>query len=491
MASRATTTLIAVSSDRIGRVDLDGASKPAVFSWQTARLPGQLPEEAVAAALQAERRCARSVWVLCEDFWTQELSLSAAAVAGLDAQQLERVLGFELESLSGLGATESEIGFVPVQQKAGMAVYWITQVARADRLRIDQAVRAGGGRLMGLLHPGGLPQALQHSEASPANREWFRIEIWGDLTICLAGQSNGLIGTHVINGSPLQESWGPTVSEWLGRFETPRAVWMAGADEPRVEVLCSGASLPERAFAGISELASPTVLEGESLDRWMVSWARALSQGGPQVPIIKPEALPTPTRRYVGVSVVLAVAALIGCMVHAGWMNRRIVDARIEMRRAEEPRRQAAALLARLSVLKAELQRLQEARPATASSDPATELMRQKSRVRVLLSALSRLVQDNHVVTGLQTEARGGLVIVGLSLTPEAADTLALALGRLCRPSGWAVSGAQKTALLQQPNGGPWEFRVNASPPAGTGQAAWRGGAVDDGARIERYGGTR
>ena len=121
MAKRAATTLIFSGSDQIVRMDFGPrASKTLLFSWLVGKLPGQSIGQAVEVALGAEARCGKDVWILCEDAWTQSLTLAAQAVAGLGDEQLERVLGFEMESLSGLSAADSIAGFVRGPQDAGV-----------------------------------------------------------------------------------------------------------------------------------------------------------------------------------------------------------------------------------------------------------------------------------------------------------------------------------------------------------------------------------
>lgn len=168
--------MILVANDRLARLDLGEApSRPVMFSWQAERLPGQMPEQAVEAALVLNGRCAKAVWVLCEDLWTQSLSLSAQSVRGLDDRQLRRVLAFELESLSGLGADQSQVAMLPLaaETEGARQTYWVIQAPNAELHQLQSVIRHAGGRLKGLLHPSGPPG----SAAMPAG-EGEGLERW-------------------------------------------------------------------------------------------------------------------------------------------------------------------------------------------------------------------------------------------------------------------------------------------------------------------------
>lgn len=146
MKRPATPTLILVTATRIARADFDGG----VRACKTAARPaGASAAEAVRAALALDGK-AGAVWVLCEDVFTQSVSLSPAQVAGLTQEQLGRALSFEVEPFSGIPVAESVTGF----HRSSEGVFDVIELPRADRDAILRATEDAGGKLVGIAHSG-------------------------------------------------------------------------------------------------------------------------------------------------------------------------------------------------------------------------------------------------------------------------------------------------------------------------------------------------
>jgi len=105
-----------------------------------------------------------------------------------------------------------------------------------------------------------------------------------------------------------------------------------------------------------------------------------------------------------------------------------------------------------------------------------------------MFQAMSQLVSEERVITHLRAEGRGRVTIEGLCLKPESADSLAVGLARELGPKGWEVRGAQKSARLTNPDGGPWEFKVTllplgTLPPPSTAGTSIKANAAAGGAK--------
>lgn len=149
MKRATTSTLILVTAAHIARADFDGG----VRACKTAMRPvGASTTEAVRAALALDGK-AGAVWVLCEDVFTQSVSLSPAQVAGLTQEQLGRALSFEVEPFSGIPVAESATGF----HRSSEGVFDVIELPRADRDAIQCAAADAGGKLAGIAHPGPVP----------------------------------------------------------------------------------------------------------------------------------------------------------------------------------------------------------------------------------------------------------------------------------------------------------------------------------------------
>lgn len=155
---RPTTTLILVEPDQVARADFAGPDRRLVSCKTAARSPGRDLTTTV-EWLTHEPRATGRVWVLSSDFWSQQVAIATPMLSGLTEDEKSRTLAFEVESLSGVGALESDLQFVRLGEVDGFSQFWVTQVPWEVRDRLNDAVRASGGRLLGLVHPS-LPTTL-------------------------------------------------------------------------------------------------------------------------------------------------------------------------------------------------------------------------------------------------------------------------------------------------------------------------------------------
>jgi hypothetical protein len=160
----------------------------------------------------------------------------------------------------------------------------------------------------------------------------------------------------------------------------------------------------------------------------------------------------------------MAAVALAACIGHGYWMKHRVADIGAQTVSAQGPRQEMTRLNGQISALEVELKQLDKKRPAPVGSDSAEGLIRQKKRICALLEAMGHLVCQERVVTRVRAEDQGSVTIEGLCLMPDCADSLAVGLARELGKSGWEVRGAQKSARLTSPDGGPWEFKVMLLP---------------------------
>lgn len=154
MKSASSTTAVLIEAHRVVRWDAGGGQ-----CFARPRPPGGDLREAVMAALEPGCRGSR-VWVLNAGLYEQRLVVNPAQVAGLSPEAMAQALSFEIEPFSGVPVRESAIGFR--DDGGGFAV---VQARHGDVVAIDHAVRAHGGRLAGLAHPGDDPPLDESLEA--------------------------------------------------------------------------------------------------------------------------------------------------------------------------------------------------------------------------------------------------------------------------------------------------------------------------------------
>ena len=149
---RSPTTLILVEPDQVARADFAGSDSRLVSCKTAARSPGRDLTTTVEWLIH-EPRTTGCVWVLSSDFWSQQVSIATPMLSGLTEDEKSRTLAFEVESLSGVGALESDLQFVRLGEFDGFSQFWVTQIPCEVRDRLSEVVRAAGGRLLGLVHP--------------------------------------------------------------------------------------------------------------------------------------------------------------------------------------------------------------------------------------------------------------------------------------------------------------------------------------------------
>ena len=120
------------------------------------------------------------------------------ALTGLTADEITRAPGFEAEPFSGLG--HGRPAAVPLPGEGRQKQFWLSELPAAELEQIEFLVRrAGGRRLMGISHPGGLPAPLE----SVGETSWRRVELWPGAIIAILGPSSNVSGQEGTgHGSP-------------------------------------------------------------------------------------------------------------------------------------------------------------------------------------------------------------------------------------------------------------------------------------------------
>jgi len=450
--ARPANTIVVVAADWIARADFAaGLKSHALHVWQQPRSMSETLSQSVAAALALGPGCGRKVWVLCEDFWSQIISLAAPSVAGLDAPQLARALGFEAEPLSGIGALESVLAFHPApSREPSLRSFWSVVVEKHIIEEIQASVKKSGGALSGLGHPGGV--ALQIT-AGP--EPWGRVELWNQATFCV-----GREGVSSIGGGYNQPRTLTLVDEWI------RATGHKSLDYLFSQGSASERKAPESATAfTVIALSSQA-----SLKLWLERWAECLLAAKQNAPLIQPAARPATLQSRIGVGLVAELVMVALCLLHWSSINKEIRSAKEAAANQQEPQR----LLAEATKLTEQRQKewdalsTQNSQQSADQSTAKAELHFLRNRMPALLQKLAEQQPEDLVVQSISAEPDSALKLRGVCMDASLADELARRLSPALRPSGWDVLPGEKTAQGLLENGGPWEFTLNLRPRAST-----------------------
>ncbi|HYF50077.1 MAG TPA: hypothetical protein VEJ63_11760 [Planctomycetota bacterium] len=442
--SRASATLLVITADFIARADV--SSQASVLNvWKQARAAETPLEESVNSAIRLGPRPARTVWVLCEDAWTQMLALPHGAVGGLSDADLARAFSFESEPLSGISSSNAALGFIRAEKTEDLQAFWITVLDSATRTAIQRSVRASGAKLAGIVHPAGVPVPIASSESGV---NWRRVETWKQMTLCVTAEGQKPSRVQILNASSQ-----PRVQASVSSF-------MLNALAGHAEFLDSSASPRSGELSGGSRLQ---LSNDADFRKWIEAWARQLTTQSSSCPVIAPEATRTAPATYAFASVALALLAFAGCYMDYRMTSNRIETLREESAALSKPGAQIAKVEKTVRARTEELRELREKRVrAEAESVSRTTSMKiQQQRVFTLLERLALDRPEDVVVLAIASKPEGSVEVRGLSIQAQDADELAARLSHSLKQSQWIVEPLGKKAKQLLDGGGPWEFTLS------------------------------
>jgi hypothetical protein len=447
-------TLILLKSDQLARADFSAGSPPKLLNfWREPRgIQGETDDYVRSALALGGGPCGRNVWVLCEDLWTQALSFPAAKFVGLEDAQLVRAFAFEAEPLSGIGGMDAVAGHVPIGAVGGTYSFWVTLTDAYTRDRIQAVVQQAGGKLNGLCHPAGVPSRL---EAGSGNEAWSRVEVWRQITLCLAGRGGAVERTEIVNAGSTQ-----------ARAQASVDAWMAGQNVQRVEVLEAHekAQLQVNAGAGEFRLA---LSDETAMRAWFEAWIRVLDGAPKSVPLILPVPPEVPKFLYAGVGI-LAEALVLGvCFWHYFAIDALKQESLSRAHEYGHKTQFVSDLKKKSEDANREAEKLKLANDLAEKTTAELEkdFGRMRSRILLLLKSVAEKRPVDTMVETIKTDSSGGLQLVGTTLEASYADQMAMDLSAALAHAGWSVRPLQKEGGKLLANGGPWKFTLGVCEP--------------------------
>ena len=435
-------TLILIKTDRFARADFNvSAPKSLVAFAEAPRRPGMGLGELTEAALDLGTGCGGKVFVLCEDLWTSVLSLPATAIAGLDADALARAIAFEAEPLAGIPALDAVAGFAPLGKTNAGQNFWTTVIPAYERDRIQAVIKKAGGKLGGILHPGGVPVPLMADA-----KVYRRSEIWSQVSI--SADSTGK--------SPRVQIFGAGAGG-ANRATNSTSSWRLSAVSDITETLLG------RPAGANKDATQGTIFSLETekdLQRFLAAWAQALVK--PQdagVPLVSAKVFPVSTATLAAAGILLELVVLAGCYFHYVTNTGKIADARKIAVEAKASVDQVTTLNKKADELKAETVKLiaERKRKDDANTALSQDMDLQRTRLATLLTELSAARPDDVVIESIKSEGGGRVLVGGLSLDAAQADELASRLSERVKSLHLEVVPVIKQKA-QPVEGSPWNF---------------------------------
>jgi len=440
MMFNSTTTLVVVTRDRVVRAEFRARSaKPAAIIVRE-RPETDDPVAAVVTGLGGERRTPGRVFILSSDVWTRTLRVPALNLKSLSTAELQQSLAFEAEPLSGLSPADAATAVVTLGETHGMGDAWIGQLSAATLAEIDEVVRGAGGKLAGVLHPAGVPVALNLGQT---NERAVRVEFWADATARVVhdGAKPAILQIEQGAATANREA---IVGEWARQ---------SNVAVQRVDVL-----IPD--FRPSVE-GEHTFADDATLEAWLSAWHGVLAARKPAAPSIAPPPRPLSMQQRRNISAVLAGVALLACVGHGYWVRSALEAAQAERNRVEAPGRELASIKQQQGDLEKALTKLREETSKRSDEVKQTEatLVAHRRRLGELLERLGRESTHEWVLRRIEGTPRE-LKLVGLTMHPEHISVLAADLAADLSKLGWAVDPPNHTARNQRDDGGPWTFEL-------------------------------
>ncbi|HYG73962.1 MAG TPA: hypothetical protein VEK08_03060 [Planctomycetota bacterium] len=435
---RAAETILLITSELIARADFSGGTRPRLLGMRQQRRPsdsdlGKLLTEAA----KLEKGIGRRVWVLCEDLWTQLLTVPSAAVNGLEEEQVLRALAFEAEGLSGTPAADAVLGARQIQADQTQSTFWISSIERPVLDQFQRRVREMGGKLAGLCHPAGLPAPILQQPGT-----WRRVESWSQSTVCITIEA----------GKPRVAVFGPSSDQ-------QDEGWLRTSTADHTELLFSSGRGPD---AGLM-LSDPKVLES-----WLTAWAAQLVSPALAAPCIVPDEIPVATSVLVTWGVLIEAAVLALCVAHWSWTTRATDEALRQAAALRAPAEQMATVDKAIGSKRSEYEKLKTEviNIETERKNALREFAVQKGRVLQLLSSLAECKVADVMIEKIEPDGASGTTVQGLCMNPAQADELAIQLMKPLDSVGLEVVPLSKQGKNLLTDGGPWNFTLSIRPKA-------------------------
>jgi len=444
-------TLIVVTRDRLIRADFASARAAEPISVIARERPHiDDPATLVETAIGFDKRKPGRVFVLSSDVWTHTLPLASTNTHGLSAEDLQQMLNFEAEPLSGNSAFEVTSAALPLYEAAGQKHFWLTQVATSVREQIDEAVRKLGGRLAGIAHPGGVPYSFDESSSVGIAA---RVEFWPGAAVRVAC-IDGSITKALIDDGAVASNWLAATDDWKRQSGTTQVA--AVVPENPGGAYGADYALPDEALPPFYSLDHE-----ETLVRWLSAWRRALTAKIPAIPLIVPAPRRLTQQQRNKVSLVLGLVVLVACYGHHRWVVSDIDKTAAEKARLEAPGIELNAVKTQFAALEKEMKKLDEEKTKLAGDVSKTEAVFASHRRRLaeMMRRLSEVSSDDWVLQQISGTGRE-IKLTGTTMHPEHISTLTSQLTNDFGRLGWAVDPARQQARHLTANGGPWTFEI-------------------------------
>ena len=426
MAKRPDISIILLYNLGVVRADFNrGHREPGLKIQESVDVESTIKESVETVVVGQPPMASRAV-VISTDVWSQIIALPRLSVSDIEPEELNEVLKFEAETLSGIEIDEISLAANPLGRQEDLQRYWVSAIQQIDLDAVHRVLESAGCREMVVAHPAGLSGDPKSSSATS-------IEVWNELAYFLEEHASKLV-----------------------------KVKQATADQfhPEHRLLLGLGAAPH-------EISEQIDVRDLSRDECFDDWAWRVATNCLQ----RENELTTPlirrSRATQGVSLrhlfsaVIAVAVVGFCFWHWNYQqnhNKALIQNIEELKKPAEEKKQYDSQLISILEKRAEV----ESEDASLGDDLKRIqffLENQSNRIPKLLNLLVELRAPEMVIEQI-TGSDEGVSISGISLNGEAAQALAKRLREKTVPLGWAVNPARQVGQQKLTTGGPWNYEI-------------------------------
>ena len=380
----------------------------------------------------------RKVWLFYIGLPITLLSIPSMQVEGVDEPTLIQALQFELEGLTGQSTLDMQLAYQLLSEKDEMSNYWVSQIDQISFEDVSKAVKKAGGRLHGLMHPGGLPLFLQN----PDQMDWLRMECWSHQLLAMRQTPEGDFSLQLFNLDSRQ--WHAQLEKWLtqqGAVEASESLL-----NHKIEVL------PDTDYRRLFNDVEPVA-------DWLLVWAGLLlKKEPPAIPILRYQ---SKLNKNLLLMASGGSAALLLCAVHLIWHMYQANDYTAKTVALQKVETQITAMTKAMAAdqeksnkLKTDIEKLK------ADAETLPKLIKGlQDRPARLLEALANGRPEKLLVENVAV-SKDEIKISGLSLDAISANELSRYLEEHLAELGWSMVAPIKKNLELLTGGGPWEFEI-------------------------------
>ena len=405
--------------------------------------------EALLAAMPGRQK---QIYVLTTEVWTQAVTVESRSLRRIDKSQVPQMLAFEAESFSGIPASSARTAILPLDAGPLETTYWVAQIDSTRFAQAADAVAFNGGKLLGILHPAGLPSPI-----TTAKGDWTRLEQWDDANVVVSGHGRSSIHRKFISEAE-QEVDTPAAA----RVFLSRSGVQCG---PIVELLT------QQSVNGIQEGGHVVDMSNESdLLSFLSAWSRELRKPK-TLPVVVPvrTRASAQTKRTLGLAA--TAAAVIGIAAHHRLTTThdelRVKSLQTEITELQQPIDQFTAQQKQLSELEKALADTQD-----KAERLQTQVVRYQGQLGIHRSRMARLLRTlgdsrprDLMLSRVQSDG-DQIRVVGRSVRPEAIIEFATAMAKQLESMNLTIRVPRREALLVTADGGPYEFEYVISDGA-------------------------